>query len=381
MSRGRIEIMVDGIEADDANGRSRVKAEVLGKTIWFESSEICLRPRAEAFACALLIPALHAGAQLCFTRPVDPVWRENSQILMRVLNEWWRYPELSPAGPTEPPIMTSAQKRTALCFSGGVDSFYTLLRSGEEIDDLVTIFGFDMEVDDSTRQAAAEESVREIAARMGKRPIFVRTNLREHPLVERVSWERSHGGAMAAIGFLLSSEIGRLLISSSIYRGENRPWGTHWELDPRWSSSDLNIVNYGNQLRRVDKLTAISAEPLLRNHLRVCWENHLPSGNCSRCQKCLNTRLVLADCGELDHYAVFQHSETLTTDLREMPTSEGRLQALHEVVARRRLSAEIIDEVKALIERSAPTPKRQGDYLPTGWDKVRGWMQRIYPGR
>jgi hypothetical protein len=381
MSRRRIEILVDGIKADDANGRSRVEAEVLGTTIWFESSEICLRPRAEVFACALLIPALHAGARLRFHRPIDPVWRENSQTLMRVLKEWWRYPELPPTGPTEPPIITSNQKRTALCFSGGVDSFYTLLRSGEEIDDLVTIFGFDMEVDDTTRTAAVEESVREIAARMGIRPIFVRTNLRDHPLVGRVSWERSHGGAIAAIGFLMSAEISRLLISSSIDRGENQPWGTHWELDPRWSSADLNVVNYGNHLRRVDKLTAISAEPLLRNHLRVCWENRRPSGNCSRCQKCLNTRLVLADCGVLDHYAVFQNSETLITDLREMPTSEGRLQALHEVVARRRLSADIIDEVKALIARSAPVPKRHRDFLPIGWDKVRGWMQRIYQGR
>jgi hypothetical protein len=381
MGGTRTEILIDVIEAGDADGRSRVKANVLGSPIWFESAEISLQPRAEAFACALMIPALHTGLQLRFTKQIDSLWRDNCQKLMDLLTEWWEYPQLPPAGPTVQLNRAIDRKRTALCFSGGVDSFYTLLRSGEEIDDLVTIFGFDMDVDDSTRAAAVEKSVREIAVQLGKRAIFVRTNLRAHPLFNRVSWERSHGGAMAAIGFLLSSEISRLLISASIDRGEHRPWGTHWELDHWWSSSDLNVVNYGSEWRRVDKLTAISGEPLLRNHLRVCWENRLPVGNCSRCQKCLNTRLVLADCNELDHYSVFQHSETLINDLRAMPSAEGRLQALTEVVARRRLSADILDETKALIERSAPTPEQTHHSHPWGWDKVRRWMQRINQGR
>jgi hypothetical protein len=375
------EILIDRIESDVVDGRARVSAEVLGTSIWFESSDVRLQPRAEVFACALLIPSLHSGARLRFSRPIDSVWQSNCLKLMTVLNEWWQYPQLPPAGPTEQSHQIAGRKRTALCFSGGVDSFYTLLHSGEEIDDLVTVFGFDMEFEDTTRATSVEKSVRDVAAKLDKRAIFVRTNLRAHPLVNSVSWERSHGGAMAAIGFLLSSDISRLFISSSIDRSENRPWGSHWELDPWWSSSDLSILNLGSELRRYEKLTVIAAEPILRDHLRVCWENRVPVGNCSCCLKCLNTRIVLADCGVLDHYSVFQGSETLITDLRETPSAEDRMKALSEIAVRRRLSAEILVEVDALIERSTTSSKRKYSAQAKGWEKVRKWIDRIYLGR
>jgi hypothetical protein len=91
--------------------------------------------------------------------------------------------------------------------------------------------------------------------------------------------------------------------------------------------------------------------------------------------------VVLADCHELDHYSVFLGSETLITDLREMPSSAGRLKALYEVAARRRLSPQILAEVEALIERSTTTSRGKTGKPLKGWEKVRRWIDWISPGR
>src|SRR5262249_25540970 len=205
-------------------------------------------------------------------------------------NQWWGYPEIIPE-PFHNPRQAPRATQTALCFSGGVDSFHTLLRSGYAIQYLVFVLGFDVELGDLRRFEAFEPSLRAAAAETGARPVVIRTNLREHSAFAPVSWERAHGGALAAIGHLLDGIVGQLLISSTDPFSLRIPWGSHWMTDAFWSSEKLQVLHVGAHIDRNQKLRAITDEPLARNHLRVCWENRTPVGNCSRCEKCVRTRL------------------------------------------------------------------------------------------
>jgi hypothetical protein len=107
-------------------------------------------------------------------------WLANVDRPLQLYAEWWGYPRLLPvARPASLPGPPLA--RTGLCFSGGIDSFWTLIRSGEPIDDLVVVLGYDVPLEDAETGAAVAASTREMARRTGKAAIVVETSLREHP--------------------------------------------------------------------------------------------------------------------------------------------------------------------------------------------------------
>ena len=64
---------------------------------------------------------------------------------------------------------------------------------------------------------------------------MVRSDLRSHPGFASVSWEDTHGAALAAVGHALHRTIGTLVIPPSYAASRLVPWGSRPDLDPRWS--------------------------------------------------------------------------------------------------------------------------------------------------
>jgi hypothetical protein len=292
----------------------RATARVGSAEAWFESRDVSLEAVPEAFGSAFLIPAAAAGRALAFSDPVSAIWSSGAEGLLRIAERWWGYSAEPPFGVRRPERLARRPNRvdrTALCFSGGVDSFYSLLRRPGGVDLIVAGHGLDIPLADAARMAHFEAGVRTIASTLGIQCAIVRTNLREHPDFMNVSWERTHGGALAGIGHSLGAVVDRLVISSSGARADERPWGSHWETDPLWGTGRLAIEHFGDSIRRGEKLAAIGNEPLVRKHLRVCWENRDGAPNCSRCEKCIRTEVVLAMYGMLDRFEVFESPATL----------------------------------------------------------------------
>jgi hypothetical protein len=297
-----------------------------GRDLWFATTDLPLRPAAEAFVCAALVPALDRGQQLRVVSEVDATFAGNLERLIPLVAAWWDVPQLhpclsgtrgeqaierSPAG--DPPA------RTALMFSGGADSFYSLLQGPYQPRTLVFVRGFDIARHDEARWEAAERSFRRVAAAVGARAAVIETNLREHACLRRARWDRAHGGALAAIGHLLGPDINRLVISSSRSYQLDGPHGSHWSLDPLWTSSQLRVIHRGADLNRYGKLGTVGNHPLLRDHLRVCWENGARTGNCSRCEKCVRNMIYLQRHGYLRGYRVFDQSVPLTRRIDDLP--------------------------------------------------------------
>jgi len=346
-------VVIGPLSAETIGPLRRIAADVAGTLVWIESSDVDLRPAPEAFASAFLLPALHAGRALTISDPVDPLWLEHVGRLPPIFRRWWRYPIRAVNATTiPPPIVDEPPGARALFFSGGVDSFFSLLRGGAGVDFLVAIHGFDVALDDRPRLEAVTALVRSVAAECGLRAIVVRTNLRSHPLVAAPTWERAHGGVLAAIGHALGGEVSEVLISSSIATDREYAWGSHWESDPLYSSASRRLRQVGMERRRIQKLREIAAEPLVRKHLRVCWENRAGTLNCQRCKKCLQTRLALADCGALDACATLEGSATLARDLDQLDRHRGRLRALTELAASPRLDPAIRAAAARLLRRS-----------------------------
>lgn len=292
----------------------RATARVGSAEAWFESPDLALEAAPEVFGSAFLLPAAAVGRALAFSDPVSAIWSAGSEALLQIAERWWGYSAEPPFGVRKPERLTPCPNRadrTALCFSGGVDSFYSLLRRPGRVDLIVAGHGLDIPLADRARMSQFEASVRSVASTLGIQCAIVRTNLREHPDFMNVSWERTHGGALAAIGHALGAAADRLVISSTAPRADQYPWGSHWETDPLWGSARLTIEHFGDSIRRGEKLAAIGNEPLVRKHLRVCWENREGALNCSRCEKCIRTEVVLAMYGMLERFEVFESPATL----------------------------------------------------------------------
>ncbi|MBK8314968.1 MAG: hypothetical protein IPL01_13545 [Acidobacteria bacterium] len=330
----------------------RISATVMGTEVWFESPDVELRPSAEAFASAFLIPSLHIAEALEIDQPLDPVWLSNIKNILPLASEWWGYSEIPPRASSVPPSIKAASCKTGLSFSGGADSFYSLLRYGRKIDYLVFIQGFDMRWDDNSRLEAYRESLNRVASQLGAKTIILRTNIKEHPLFNEISWEVTHGGVLAAAGHLLGNVIDNFVISSSISKDRDKPWGSHWRIDENWSSSNLRITHFGAEVQRNEKLMMIASEPLVRSNLRVCWENRTDSGNCSVCEKCIRTRITLMMAGELENYQVFQGPASLVEDIDNIPCSSGKMIIFDKAVKDKKLSPELRRALRALIRRT-----------------------------
>jgi hypothetical protein len=298
---------------------SRIAADVDGVELWFESADVALRPSTEAFVSAFLIPAAIQERRLVAADPVAADFASNLPRILDLIARWWGYSRLLPeldtaAAPPRQPLTESkanARARSALCFSAGVDSFFSLFAAGRAVDALIFVHGFDVKPDDMERAAAVEAHLRRVASEVATRSVVIRTNMRTHPSFRPCPWLRTYGGALAAIGHLLSDEWGTLLVSSSYSYSDARPSGSHWDIDPLWSGAGLIVDHVGAESSRTDKLAALKDHPLVQRHLRVCWENRSSRLNCSRCEKCIRNEVVLAALDALEAFQVFDDPRTL----------------------------------------------------------------------
>jgi hypothetical protein len=203
-----------------------------------------------------------------------------------------------------------AANGVSLFFSGGVDSFYSLIKHRDEVENLVLIHGFDVPLADTKTFDLTEAQALEAGRLFGKRLIVVRTNLHwEQPSVPG-GWGMYHGPALAAVAHALAPLHGRIYIASSFSYADLHPWGSHPLLDPLWSTEAVQIVHDGGETR-MDKLRLLVQYPEALARLRVCWEN-LGNYNCGLCEKCLRTMLGLRALG-VDRCAAFP--DTLTPEL------------------------------------------------------------------
>lgn len=348
-----------------------VVARVDGASLRFRCAEAPLEPSGTALASLLDLPAHFAGRRLDVEASVSTAWlARRPDRIDRVVRWWGHTPQLiRPShGRPDPP---RPHRPTALFFSGGVDSFFTLLRHPDPIDALVYVHGFDVDIEDRRRTAAFERVLAEIARATGTRALVVRTDARRHPLFARASFERVHGGLLAAVGHLLGASFERFLVSGSFARRSPVPWGTRWDLDPTWSSETVRFEHFGDAYWRKEKLDRIGHEPLLLQHLRVCWEHRNENLNCGVCEKCVRNRINLHRIGVLERCSAFHGAP----DLFDSIDGLARVPAYGWNVYRSFLDDEVGDAVKRAIERLLT---RSGDVTgrpatPVGRLGGRGW--------
>lgn len=234
---------------------------------------------------------------------VPPLLAKNLPTLRDIYAAWIENAAPVPIA-CEPTFRDDAPGRgVSLFFSGGVDSFHSLVKHHEEIDQLVLVHGFDIPLNETKAFASAEALARQAARLFGKPLIVVRTDLRwtlpepGHNMKERIpaGWGMYHGAALAAVAYALSPVHHKAFIASTNAYADLCPRGSHPLLDPLWSTETLEIVHDGGE-SRLEKLCRLAEHPETLPLLRVCWEE-FDQSNCGRCEKCVRTMLGLRVLG------------------------------------------------------------------------------------
>lgn len=335
------------------NGKfQRVEASIGNSPLWFETTDAALRPSPEAFVSAFLIPALSLKSDISLEEAIDDQWRVNLEKLMSIYKKWWGYHKINIKSPDVTKPLLKNGTKTALFFSGGVDSFFSLFRSGYKIDYLIFIHGFDIPLHDQNRFERFKESLNEVARKINVKSVVIRTNLRAHPIFANVSWERTHGGALASVAHMFA-DAQRFIISSSFPLCLDRPCGSHWTTDALWATGNFEILYTGGEFWRSEKLIAIADEPVVRDHLRVCWENKDSRLNCSRCEKCIRTILVLLKCHKRGKFTVFHDRNVTASDIDTIPNISDGLIPIYRDFLQGDLSRDIKSAIRRLIFRSS----------------------------
>ncbi len=296
-----------------------------------EFGSFVLRDSADPFVPALLLPSMMAGEDLEIGPPVSARLLGRLPRAQDILVSWWR-PHFRKirvlASATRGPVERAGS--TGALFSGGVDSFYTLLKSlrGEPgsdtrpISHLLFIRGLETPLEKAKGIDASERRAGEVARAVGKKLLCCETNLRTHFCPDKGAYQPAvldyehhyNGAALAATALALSRGLGCVLIPSSFSYVEQTAWGSSALLDEMWSTERMEVIHDGSECRRSDKLsTLVARDPLAQEHLRVCIRNEGGPDNCGRCKKCVRTMLMLELIGELPRARTFP--STLPPDL------------------------------------------------------------------
>jgi hypothetical protein len=317
-----VPLTISSATADGGGIRARLQAAGHDEAVSVRSRE-CDPALGDALVCLCLLSAMRAGGgQIEIPAPVAEELLARVPLLVEVFRQWIGPPgariTVDAAGATP----RSPRPRTAAFFSGGVDSFATVFRHVNELDELIFVRGFDIPIG-GPLDGQATRSAQAVSTELGIPLVEVETDLRSFidPLV---IWPFAHGSLLAAVAHAVG-RAGTVLVASTLDFRQQEPWGSNPVTDPWWSSDAVRIVPDGMELTRLEKFALIAQNDVALRHLRVCYENG-PDGplNCGRCSKCLNAILSLHLVGALERCATLPH--TLDPDawaaLRPMPITE-----------------------------------------------------------
>jgi hypothetical protein len=249
---------------------------------------------------ARLLDSMVQGHALSVGGAISPLLQANLQSIQDIYRAWLPAAKEVPVNSATLASETRASGGSVF-FSGGVDSFYSLLKHRERLDNLVLVHGFDVPLAAESFFEQVRSVAGEVAALFEMRLIVARTNLRA--VSQGRFWEIQHGAALASIAHALQPNHSAVYIGSTHPYRDLHVWGSHPLVDPLWSSAAVQIIHDGAETDRVGKLKLICQYPEVIKYLRVCLQG-TGAYNCGTCEKCLRTMVGLLSMDSL-RYARF----------------------------------------------------------------------------
>lgn len=272
--------------------------------------------RANPFLAGVLFLAMKLHLDIHIDGVVSRKMLRGIKTIMVIFHQWFPEYHLINVSASQVDETSGATGEYNGCFfSGGVDSFYTVLKNRTENDaefkitHLLFAQGLDIPLENVDFYAAVLNHIRQITDKLGLKLIPIKTNVRQltTPLLD---WHKTHGSALAAIALCLEPLFGAVFIPGEQDYTYLSPRGAHPLTDPLWSTETLRFIHDGAEVDRIEKVhSQIARSEVALDHLRICWQNVDGQYNCGRCEKCLRTKINLYLAGALDRCSAFETRE------------------------------------------------------------------------
>lgn len=248
---------------------------------------------------ATLVPAMTTD-RLEVAPALSPRLLSSAPLMQEVFSSWSDLLEPVPVDARGYEPRQGPPRGAACFFSGGVDSFYSVLKHRDEISHLIFVHGFDLPLsEEDGLRSRAVAAAKAVAGALGKGLVEVETDIRDFS--ERVvPWQTYYLATLASTALVLGGRFSRVLIPSGVTYADPTRWGNHPLVDRLWSTETTEIAASGAEARRVQKIASLADCELAMRWLRVCWENPGAEYNCGRCEKCLRTMIALRAAGALE---------------------------------------------------------------------------------
>jgi hypothetical protein len=314
-------VIFDSVTTSNQNRRVEFELEINHRKhiIYFQSNSVPFFPTAEACIALVTLAAMKHGEEVLVPAVhIDPLFLSNMEIIQRMIRKWdpkihqvqikqinpREKVKLSPGPNRDQNNPTIQERRTALFYSGGVDSSFSLLSNLGTIDDLIFIRGFDLPTTKTDILDRATVKIQATGEKYHKNVIEIETNARIF-VAKYMRWKMSHAILFGCIGQMISTQYQKILIASA-YTKEEQASGLFTPIiHPFWSSTDLEFVYSDDGATRLQKLDKVVQDDLILNSLRVCTKNIGGKYNCGRCEKCLRTMIELTAIGAMDRCTTF----------------------------------------------------------------------------
>jgi hypothetical protein len=341
----------------------------------------------DAFLAAGLFPAMKFGSNLKIGGTVSPKLLHATVTIQDIITSWFPgYTSVSIDAGNSNHTALNDQRGVGAFFSGGIDSYYTLLKHQDEITTLIFMHGFDIQLEKHEFRERASRAFREVAASFNKVLIEVESNLAES--LEKISPSfipaggDAHGAVLASIALLLSPQLKKVYIPSGTPYYVLDPWGSHVLLDPLWSTEDVEIVHDGCEATRVQKAALVAQSDVALKNLRVCLFKPEVGLNCEQCEKCLRTMANLRAVGALDRCSTFRNKLDLETFAKVQIHREfgyHSYQATLQTVEYNKLAKELNKEMDSFFESSTGNrmlKNRRNTFLKYLWQDNPRWITK-----
>ena len=270
--------------------------------IWFRidcSSANCLIKAADTFILSVLHIAMRSGTPLWVRdASVTPELLSNLQQYQRVWSVWdKKTSEISIHANAGAAHRAPRTGRVITCFSGGVDSTFSLHNHTENdknryklpLTDALLVHGFDIPIEDQASFDAVHRKCRRVTTSRGINLITMATNIRRL----KMDWKRAHGAVSAGALHLISGPFTHGLIPSTLNYGILYPWGSTPLTDSMLSSATFKVNSDGADYTRVGKIRSMKNWETGIKELRFCSVAYPADHNCGVCDKCTMTAVMI----------------------------------------------------------------------------------------
>lgn len=219
--------------------------------------------------------------------------------------------------------------KSAMFFSGGLDSAQTFISHLEEKPVLLAIWGSDIKYDNEEGWKLVEDVIAQTAEKFKVQKAIIHSTFREFddeallnclfsPLLQDDWW---HGikHSLALLGhvapYAWCHKINTMYIAASFCKADGKVrCASDPTIDNQVRFSDCQVVHDGYEYSRQDKIHNLSEFCKERKEyfpLHVCWQSQ-EGNNCCECEKCYRTMAGLWAEGENpEDYSFFKAKEAL----------------------------------------------------------------------